>query len=293
MINTYISVQKEWVAGRGFNNVFTITFTLNGSAFNISAYTFAVAIRRIGGETNVLSLTQASGITNGGATGILTIQVTEANSETIDADSYFYSIDYTVGGLFYSLFHGTFNLLKEYNPNTINNSVTVPVSLAGTAVSAEVTLAADANVIHTNVSGEINSVSEKAIPIGADLILIEDSEDSNAKKKVQIDNLPDSFATAEHSTTLTFNKDKEIYFDATGQSPVYTLSGSGNLNGVGIILRLNKPTAVTFPANFEAHPNSATLDATKLNVYTLVFFTDWDGLGTDRVIYTNSLFTAI
>lgn len=144
MINTYISVQKEWVAGRGFNNVFTITFTLNGSAFNISAYTFAVAIRRIGGETNVLSLTQSAGITNGGATGILTIQVTEAQTETIDADSYFYSIDYTVGGLFYSLFHGTFNLLKEYNPNTINNSVTVPVSLAGTDVNASVTLAGSA-----------------------------------------------------------------------------------------------------------------------------------------------------
>jgi len=140
MINTYISVQREWIAGRGFNNSLTITFTIGGVAFNISTYTFSVAIRRIGGETNVLSLTQGSGITNGGANGILSIQLTKAQTETIDADSYFYSINYTVGGLPYSLFHGTFNLLKDYNPETIDNSIDVAVSLAGTNVDANVSL---------------------------------------------------------------------------------------------------------------------------------------------------------
>ena len=48
----------------------------------------------------------------------------------------------------------------------------------------------DADAIHDNVSGEINAVSEKATPIGADLILIEDSADSNSKKRIQISNLP-------------------------------------------------------------------------------------------------------
>jgi hypothetical protein len=94
-----------------------------------------------------------------------------------------------------------------------------------------------------------------------------------------------------YSTELTFDTDKEIYQDVT--SPTFTLAASGNINGVGIILRLNTPTSVTFPANFEAHANSATLDATKLNVYTLVYFSNWNGSGTARVIYMNSLFTAI
>lgn len=94
-----------------------------------------------------------------------------------------------------------------------------------------------------------------------------------------------------YSTELTFDTDKDIYQDVT--TPTFTLAASGNINGVGIILRLNTPTSVTFPGNFEAHPNSATLDATKLNVYTLVYFSNWNGSGTARVIYTNSLFTAI
>ncbi len=96
-----------------------------------------------------------------------------------------------------------------------------------------------------------------------------------------------------YSTTLLFDGDKEIFKDATGLSPSFTLASSGNVNGMGIILRLNKPTAVTFPGNFEADANSATLDATKMNVYTLIYFANWNGSGTARVIYSNHLFTAV
>ncbi len=95
-----------------------------------------------------------------------------------------------------------------------------------------------------------------------------------------------------YSTVLSFDQDKDIYHDATGLSPVFTF-GTGNVNGMGIILRLNKPTAVTFPGNFEADANSATLDATKMNVYTLIYFANWNGSGTARVIYSNHLFTAV
>lgn len=49
---------------------------------------------------------------------------------------------------------------------------------------------ADADAIHDNAAGEIAAVTEKASPVSADLLLIEDSADSNAKKRVQIGNLP-------------------------------------------------------------------------------------------------------
>ncbi len=47
-----------------------------------------------------------------------------------------------------------------------------------------------ASSIKDNVAGEINAITEKATPVSADLILIEDSADSNNKKKIQIGNLP-------------------------------------------------------------------------------------------------------
>lgn len=48
----------------------------------------------------------------------------------------------------------------------------------------------DADAIHDNVSGEISLITEKVTPVNADLIIIEDSAASNAKKKVQVGNLP-------------------------------------------------------------------------------------------------------
>ncbi len=48
----------------------------------------------------------------------------------------------------------------------------------------------DVNAIHGGTAGEINALAEKAVPVNADLILIEDSAAANAKKKVQVGNLP-------------------------------------------------------------------------------------------------------
>lgn len=47
----------------------------------------------------------------------------------------------------------------------------------------------DDTAIHDNVSGEISAVTEKTTPVVADLVLIEDSAASNAKKRVQLSNL--------------------------------------------------------------------------------------------------------
>jgi len=94
-----------------------------------------------------------------------------------------------------------------------------------------------------------------------------------------------------YSTELTFDEDKDIYQDVT--TPTFTLAASGHINGKGIFLRLNTPTSVTFPVGFEESSTSEALDPTKLNVYLLMFFSNWDGAGSDKVIYTNRLFTAV
>ncbi|HKJ45010.1 MAG TPA: hypothetical protein VJ991_04195, partial [Balneolales bacterium] len=56
------------------------------------------------------------------------------------------------------------------------------------------TLDLDTDYVNVSVSGQIESVTEKATPIGADLLLIEDSEDTFSKKKVSISNLPVSLS---------------------------------------------------------------------------------------------------
>ena len=91
-----------------------------------------------------------------------------------------------------------------------------------------------------------------------------------------------------YSTVLNFNIDQDIYHDATGAIITFTL-GITNVNGICIFLRLNKPNAVTFPNNFEALPNSSSVDSSKLNVFVLVYYSNWNGLGTAKVIYSNNL----
>jgi hypothetical protein len=48
----------------------------------------------------------------------------------------------------------------------------------------------DETAIHDDISGEIAAVTEKVTPVDADLVLIEDSASANAKKRVQVGNLP-------------------------------------------------------------------------------------------------------
>lgn len=50
--------------------------------------------------------------------------------------------------------------------------------------------ATDGAAIHDNEAGEIALITEKITPVSTDLLLIEDSAAANAKKKVQIGNLP-------------------------------------------------------------------------------------------------------
>jgi len=77
-------------------------------------------------------------------------------------------------------FEGNVSLIDEGS-----KKVTVTISGGGT----------DADAIHVNVDDEIINIAEKTVPVSADIIVIEDSEASYAKKKVQITNLPAGSAT--------------------------------------------------------------------------------------------------
>lgn len=97
----------------------------------------------------------------------------------------------------------------------------------------------------------------------------------------------------EYSLELKFNHDETVYADVTDLSPSFTLSASDNVNGVVKFLRLNKPTSVSFSGDFQADTSSVAFNSSNLNVCLLIYFSDWDGNGNDKVIYSNKLFTAL
>lgn len=90
----------------------------------------------------------------------------------------------------------------------------------------------DSTAIHDDVSGEIAAVTEKVSPVSADLLLIEDSAAANAKKRVQVGNLPGGASALDDLTDVT------ITTPTTGQVVKYNGSvwvndtddtGSGSL----------------------------------------------------------------
>ena len=61
----------------------------------------------------------------------------------------------------------------------------------------------DNDAIHDNVAAEISAVTEKVTPVSADLVIIEDSAAANAKKRVQVGNLPSAGGDVVNTVTTT------------------------------------------------------------------------------------------
>lgn len=99
----------------------------------------------------------------------------------------------------------------------------------------------DEDAIHDNVASEISAVTEKVTPISADLILIEDSAAGNAKKRVQIGNLPAASVTMQSAydgaaavTLSTVSGTNELIWDGTNAEPaglgLFAISGAAFAN---------------------------------------------------------------
>lgn len=69
---------------------------------------------------------------------------------------------------------------------------------SGTITKLGAGSATDSDAIHDNVAGEIIAITEKTAPVDADVLLIEDSEDSNNKKRLQIGSLSPSIRGGEY-----------------------------------------------------------------------------------------------
>ena len=82
---------------------------------------------------------------------------------------------------------------------------------AGTALSVDG--GADGTAVHDNVSGEINSIAAKVTPHSGDILIIEDYEDSWAKKKVLM-------ASVKNENAVHVNEDDEIFAITEKTTPV-------------------------------------------------------------------------
>jgi len=100
----------------------------------------------------------------------------------------------------------------------------------------------DPNAIHDNVPSEIQAITQKVSPIGTDIVLIEDSEATWAKKRAQLSDFP----AAAHTHTYLDND--------------LTISGdfvaSGDITAIGY----NIPNRFAMPVTYDSAGINAAID---------------------------------
>lgn len=99
------------------------------------------------------------------------------------------------------------------------------------------------------------------------------------------DGLTNEIPVVTFATELTFDYDKDLS-TVSGGTRTFTLASSGHLNGVGIVARINDPTAVNFPASFEAVSGSDSISTTDMNIIIMRYFSNYDGAGNAKILYT-------
>lgn len=140
-IVTHIGTDFKWLAYRYGENAFTVTMTLDGNEYDITNHAFTLNIRRPGRSEDILVFTEGDGLTNGGSTGVLTVDLTTEDIEdNLPAADYFYEITYEINAKIYPLIQGFLSISAQGNPLSATTSLTAELHLEGTNVDAAIQL---------------------------------------------------------------------------------------------------------------------------------------------------------
>jgi len=119
----------------------------------------------------------------------------------------------------------------------------------------------DTDAIHKSTSAEISTITEKVAVVTNDLVLIEDSEDTNSKKSVKLGNLTASLPYASSTDPAIDAAVTTAIIDAN-QGVIITLTGAGNSQ------TLQSPTLPT-NREFIVSNNDTSTDDITVNTITL------------------------
>jgi hypothetical protein len=246
-IVTDISINQNWNARKGANNPVTFTFTQSSAAFDITTYTFSVQLRKFGSSTNLLNLTEGSGVTNNGAAGTLNVVFTSANLTNLVANDYYWQMTVVHPDTFsYLWFQGTFNLFSETYTGDLTSNVTGTIDVNGTTINTAITLGVNGGGALTNGSG--TTANGTAVDLGGNIsgntYIYDPTQTLNFRIGQGIGNNPSNILIAAHNYAffgrralqyLEFNSGNttlNLGSDATGDT--YTRNAAGYLIRKGI-----------------------------------------------------------
>jgi hypothetical protein len=86
---------------------------VDGDPVDLTGYTAAMKVRATPADDAVLSLTNGSGITLGGALGTVAVVITATQTSDIAAGRYYYDLELTSAGVVTRFIQGTFQVSAQ------------------------------------------------------------------------------------------------------------------------------------------------------------------------------------
>lgn len=139
-IVTDISKPLEWIARKAQAAALTIRCTLNASAFDLSDYDFTAELFRVGSTVPTVSLTESSGITNGGSSGVLNINYTPTQLDIIPDSYRWYLKAVHPDGFTYQWLNAPFTLNGELYDGSSSQEADVTIDLGDITLELAITL---------------------------------------------------------------------------------------------------------------------------------------------------------
>ena len=120
----------------------------------------------------------------------------------------------------------------------------------------------DDDAIHDNVAGEIAAITEKTSPVAADILLIEDSEDSNNKKRIAISSLSAANVPRPslHNFSISIASRVDLNTDLNVQQTVtFEVSNHSQLTALELDVSAGTNQTLTLPTTDGSQSQTVTL----------------------------------
>lgn len=224
------SRRVDWTVREITDATLTITVTDGGAAYNTSSTTFIAEVFKIGSTTALLTLSQGSGITNGGATGIITLSLTDTQL-TLTPNEYFWKLR-TTAPTDYLWLNGKFTVNGYTWDGGTDSTATIALTVGNNTISLELITSGggggSGDLLAANNLSDVASVAAALNNLGGQGLIITETTLTDAAT-IDIAQQNNTLATSRSTITFTIsNTSTFIYLTIT-------------LTGTSLVL--------TFPAN--------------------------------------------
>lgn len=167
----------KWVVRERTDVSLTLTVTLSAAAYDLTSFTFVAEFFKVGSATAFLTLTQGSGITNGGVAGTIVLAITDTQL-TVDPNQYFWRLK-TTAPTDNVWFNGVFDVEGYISDVPGSSSATIPLTLGGDSLSVALSVAGSVTLASL---GTTLQTAASDTPLDADTFHFWDAVDAILKK---------------------------------------------------------------------------------------------------------------